>query len=270
MIAVGRNNAHKCAQQQLHQSLATGVATLDFIDDNPLDLISSNAGEYQADLLTGNTEVHAGNRVIDVGVKTRDEINLECKYALEVIDTSPPDYGALINHLRSGYAIALVYITDEGPLEVNSSTELVQAIEKDLFIEEYDPGWINLGETASLGTILSLNNTRYAVKSWANDLAPRLNSKYTWTYTETVVHDLPVNYPVTCLGKFEAVKPDCLESLNAGLYTGYHDHTQHDPIVYLVDHNQEYVRLEIPELQAIQTEKALSRVTPLPGSTPSF
>lgn len=266
---MGRNDTHRIAQQQLQRTLATGFPILDFVDSNPIEMVNANQERYQVNLLKSDTEVHVGNRVIDVLFQTRDESRVDGSYALEVIDTSPPEYGAIINHLRSGYSVALLYIQrDTRKRTVNN--ELVDAIETGLTIDDFAPGWIKIGEEACLGTVVSLTNTTYAIKSWANELAPRLNSQYTWTFRETVVPDIPVDHPVTCVGKFDIVNPDCIDDLGTGIYTGFHDHTQQDPVVYLVDSNQEFVRLETPELQAIQNTKALTRVTPLPGSTPSF
>jgi hypothetical protein len=265
-----RSKAHIVGQQQLQQ-LAAGIPVLTVVGDYPLSAIrNADIATCQADLLTADTEVHAGNRVIDVLLRTRDEVALDCSYALEVIDTSPPDYGAIINHLRSGYSVALLYIQESDACEKTVDDSLIDAIETGLSIDDYSPGWITIGEEACLGTILSLTNTRYRIKSWANELAPGLNSHYTWMFKKTIVPEIPVQHPVTSVGTFDVVQPDCLDCLSAGIYSGYHDHTQHEPVVYLVGPTQECVKLDKTDLQTVQNTKALARVTPLPGSTPSL
>jgi hypothetical protein len=265
-----RGDAHKVAQQQLQQTFATGSPVLDIVGNNPFTaLTNANTETYLADLLTAETEVPAGRRVVDVLLQTRDGTALDCGYALEVIDTSPPDYGAIINHLRSGFAVALLFIGDDSSVTA-TDCPLITNIETGLSVENYTPGWISIGDQACLGTVLSLTNTRYRIKSWANDLAPALNSHYTWTFKRSVLPEIPIQHPVTSVGVFEVVDPDCLDCLSTGIYRGYHDHTHNDPVVYLVGADQEYVKLEITDLQAVQNAKALARVTPLPGSTPSL
>jgi hypothetical protein len=265
-----RSDAHKIAQRQLQQTFATGSPVLDIVGNNPFTAITNvNTETYLSDLLTAKTEVRAGRRVIDVLLQTRDGTALDSSYALEVIGTSPPDYGAIINHLRSGYAVALLYIGDNSCVTATDCS-LIANIETGLSIDDYAPGWISVGDQACLGTILSLTNTRYRVKSWANELAPALNTHYTWTFKREVLPEIPIQHPVTPVGVFEVVDSDCLDCLSAGIYRGYHDHTQTDPVVYLVGTDQEYVRLQTSELQAVQNAKALARVTPLPGSTPSL
>lgn len=268
---MARNTPHKRVQHQLQKALTTGVPVLEFVDDNPLDNLGTNTRSYQSDILTGETEIHAGTRIADLLIKSRKDAQLDCSYAIEVIDTSPPDFPALINHLRSGYAIVLIYIVTDDSIKNLSNKPLVRSVETNLTTGNYSPGWVNINEqTVSLGTILSLNNTRYIIKSWANELTPRLNSNYTWIFKETVVPSIPIQYPLTRVGMFDVVEPNCMDCFTPGLYKGYHDHTQDDPVVYLVNDNQEYVKLEHSDLQTIQNKRALSRVTPLPGRTPYF
>jgi hypothetical protein len=265
---MGRNTPHKCAQRRLKQALTTGVPVLDLVESNPLENISTNTGTYQSDILTGDTEVHVGNRITDILVKSRQNTQLNCACAIEVIDTSPPDYAALINHLRSGYSIALVYITD-GDANHLLQKPLVQDIRSKLGISRYTPGWIDVENgRASLGDIFSLNNISYRVKSWLNELTPRLNSSYTWLFEEAIVPYTPVSYPITHVGMFEAVKPDCIDRLKQTIYDGYYDHTGNNPVVYLVDNDQSFVKLNHSDLQKIQDYRALARLTPLPGQTP--
>ena len=268
---MSRNTPHKSAQHQLQQAITTGVPALDFVDDTSLNNISTDTGTYKAGILAGDTEVHAGNRIADVLIQSRKNTSLDLSCAIEVIDTSPPDYTALTNHLRSGYSISLVYIVNEDDVQDLTNRELVESIDENLFVGDYTPGWINLtDQKASLGDILSLDNTSYVVKSWVNELTPRLNSNYTWTYEETVSPSIPVSYPVTRVGMFDAIAPGCLDGLRSRIYTGYHDHNCDDPVVYLVDKDQEYIKLEYRDLQTIQNKRALRRVTPLPGQSPYF